>query len=175
MGSLPRNLGALVSLLMIGGCGFHLAGSDPFSPVMAHPYLSLKDPYTDFSQDLEHRLTASGARLQPKDEGATATIEVTRDQVDQTTLAVTAFVPAQGTKPSQPANIPTQYELTYTVTYSVRGPDKELLPPQTLSLSRTYSYNPHLQLAKENEADRLRQDMAQELVSIVMHRLAKLK
>jgi outer membrane lipopolysaccharide assembly protein LptE/RlpB len=51
----------------------------------------------------------------------------------------------------------------------------ELLAPQTVSLSRAFSYNVNLQLAKENEADILRQNMARELASIVMHRLTKLK
>jgi LPS-assembly lipoprotein len=156
-------------VLTSGGCGFRLAGSDPLPSILAHPYLSLKDPYTDFSRDFEHRLKVAGAALQPISEGASATINVTRDQVQQLTLAVT------GSSPTQSANIPTLYELTYTVTYSVRGAEKELITPQTVSLSRTYSYNPDLQLAKENEADVLRQEMARELVSIVMHRLASLK
>jgi LPS-assembly lipoprotein len=151
------------------GCGFRLAGSDPLPPIFAHPYLLLKDPYTDFSQDLEHQLRVSGAALQRISEAVSATVEVSRDQVERRTLSVT------GANLIQTANIPTEYELTYTVTYSVRGPDKELLTPQTVSLSRAFSYDTNLQLAKENEADILRQEMARELVSIVIHRLTKLK
>jgi LPS-assembly lipoprotein len=159
----------VAGLLAFGGCGFRLAGSDSLPPILAHPYLLLKDPYTDFSRDLEHQLRVSGAALQRISEGASATVEVSRDQVERRTLAVTGATPTQG------ANIPTEYELTYTVTYSVQEPDKELLAPQTVSLSRAFSYNVNLQLAKENEADILRQNMAQELASIVMHRLTKLK
>jgi LPS-assembly lipoprotein len=107
-------------LLTSGGCGFRLAGSDPLPSILAHPYLSLKDPYTDFSRDFEHRLKVAGAALQPISEGASATINVTRDQVQQLTLAVT------GSSPTQSANIPTLYELTYTVTYSVRGAEKAI-------------------------------------------------
>jgi hypothetical protein len=32
----------------LSGCGFRLAGSEPL-PGAGAPYLSLKDPYTDFS------------------------------------------------------------------------------------------------------------------------------
>jgi LPS-assembly lipoprotein len=154
---------ALVSLCALTGCGFRLAGSDPLPAVMARPYLSLKDPYTDFSREFEHQLKSSGATLQSARTSATATVEVTKDLVQQRTLAVSA------------KNIPTEYELTYTVTFSVRGGDKELLAPQTISLSRDFSYEETLQLAKEHEADILRQQMARDLVSIAMRRLTSLK
>jgi LPS-assembly lipoprotein len=147
----------------LSACGFRLAGSEPLPAVMARPYLSLKDPYTDFSREFEHQLKSSGATVQLTREGATATVDVTKDLVEQRTLAVSA------------QNIPTEYELTYTVTFSVHGRDKELLAPQTISLSRDFSFDVTLQLAKEHEADILRQQMARDLVSITMRRLTSLK
>jgi len=152
-----------VGILALGGCGFRLAGSDPLPGVMARPYLTLKDPYTDFSREFEHQLKASGAMLQVSKEAATATVDVTKDLVEQRTLAVSA------------KNIPTEYELTYTVTFSVHGAGKELLAPQTISLSKDFSFDENLQLAKEHEADILRQQMARDLVAITMRRLTSLK
>ena len=152
-----------MSICVLSACGFRLAGSDPLPVVMARPYLSLKDPYTDFSREFEHTLKTSGATLQNTREGATATVDITKDLVEQRTLAVSA------------KNIPTEYELTYTVTFSVHARDKELLAPQTISLSKDFSFNETLQLAKEHEADILRQQMARDLVSITMHRLTSLK
>ncbi len=161
--TLRRATSVLGMLLAVAGCGFRLAGSDPLPPVLAHPYLSLKDPYTDFSREFEHQLKSSGAALQPIREGATAAIDVTKDLVEQRTLSVSA------------TNIPTEYELTYTVTFAVHGKDKELLAPQTISLSRDYSFEENVLLAKEHEADILRQQMARDLVSIAMKRLTSLK
>jgi LPS-assembly lipoprotein len=152
-----------VGILALSACGFRLAGSDPLPAVMARPYVSLKDPYTDFSREFEHQLKTSGATLQLTREGATAIVDVTKDVVEQRTLAVSA------------KNIPTEYELTYTVTFSVHAGDKELLAPQTISLSKDFSYQETLQLAKEHEADILRQQMARDLVSIAMRRLTSLK
>jgi LPS-assembly lipoprotein len=153
----------LVGFCALSACGFRLAGSDPLPAVMARPYVSLKDPYTDFSREFEHQLKASGATLQIAREGATATVDVTKDLVEQRTLAVSA------------KNIPTEYELTYTVTFSVHAKEKELLAPQTISLSKDFSFDETLQLAKEHEADILRQQMARDLVSIAMRRLTSLK
>lgn len=152
-----------VGILGLAACGFRLAGSDPLPGVLARPYLSLKDPYTDFSREFEHQLKSSGAVVQSLRDASTATIEVTKDLVEQRTLSVSA------------TNIPTEYELTYTVTFAVRGAGKELLAPQTISLAKDYSFQEHLLLAKENEADIIRRQMARDLVSIAMRRLTSLK
>jgi len=148
----------------LAACGFRLVGSSgPWPDVLARPYLQLKDPYTDFSRDFEQQLKASGAQLQPVQVGATATIEVTRDTVEQRTLSVSA------------SNIPTEYLLIYTVTFAVRGPDKVLLPPQTLTQQQDYSFAENAVLAKEHEADVLRRQMARNLVAIAIRRLDRVK
>jgi LPS-assembly lipoprotein len=154
---------ALAALAALAACGFRLAGSDPLPGVLARPYLSLKDPYTDFSREFEHQLASAGATLQSLRANSTATIDVSKDLVELRTLAVSA------------TNIPTEYELTYTVTFAVHGVDKELLAPQTISLSKDYSFEENVLLAKENERDILRQQMARDLVSIALHRLTSLK
>ncbi len=154
---------AVAAILALGACGFRLAGSQPLPPILAKPYLSVKDPYTDFSREFERQLKSSGALMQPIRQDSTASIEVTRDSVVQRTLAVSA------------RNIPTDYEITYTVTFAVRGTDKELLAPQTISLSRDYSFEESELLAKEHEADTLRAQMARDLATIAMRRLTRLK
>lgn len=147
----------------LGACGFRLAGSGPWPTVLASPYLQLKDPYTDFSREFEHQLKAAGAKLQPAAQGASATIVVSKDTVEQRTLSVSAN------------NIPTEYLLIYTVTFGVRGTDKELLAPQTVALQQDYSFAEPVVLAKEHEADILREQMARNLVAIAMRRLGSLR
>jgi LPS-assembly lipoprotein len=147
----------------LAGCGFRLAGSQRLPPVLAKPYLSVKDPYTDFSREFERELKSSGALLQDGRQDATATIEVTRDVIEQRTLAVSA------------RNIPTDYELRYTVTFDVKGPDADILPPQTLTLSRDYSFEENELLAKEHEADILRGQMARDLATMAMRVLSRVK
>jgi LPS-assembly lipoprotein len=154
---------ALISSLVLGGCGFRLAGSEHLPAVLAKPYLSVKDPYTDFSREFERQLKSSGALLQLGRQDATATIEVTKDQIEQRTLAVSA------------RNIPTDYELRYTVTFEVKGADAQILPPQTIMLSRDYSFEENELLAKEHEADILRESMARDLATMAMRILSRVK
>jgi LPS-assembly lipoprotein len=156
-------LSAGFAVLALSACGFRLAGSDPLPGMLARPYLSLKDPYTDFSREFEHQLKSAGATLQSVRANSTASIDVTKDLVEQRTLSVNVN------------NIPTEYEITYTVTFAVRGADKELLAPQTISLSKDFSFEEPVLLAKEHEADSLRQQMARDLVAIAMRRLTSLK
>jgi LPS-assembly lipoprotein len=125
--------------------------------------LSVKDPYTDFSREFERELKSSGALLQLGRQDATATIEVTKDQIEQRTLAVSA------------RNIPTDYELRYTVTFDVKGADADILPPQTITLSRDYSFEENELLAKEHEADILRASMARDLATMAMRILSRVK
>src|SRR3984885_1507441 len=156
-------LAALALTLALGGCGFRLAGSEHLPAVLAKPYLSVKDPYTDFSREFERELKSSGALLQLGRQDATATIEVTKDQIEQRTLAVSA------------RNIPTDYELRYTVTFDVKGPDADILPPQTITLSRDYSFEENELLAKEHDADILRASMARDLATMAMRILSRVK
>ncbi len=154
---------AASAMLVVCACGFRLAGGQPLPPALARPYLSVRDPYTDFAREFELELKSSGAMLQPLRQDSTATIDVTKDLFEQRTLAVSS------------ANIPTDYEITYTVTFAVHGPDSELMAPLTISLSRDYSFQVNELLAKEHEADMLRAQMARDLVAIAMRRLERLK
>ncbi|HUX73036.1 MAG TPA: LPS assembly lipoprotein LptE [Steroidobacteraceae bacterium] len=152
------------ALGLLAACGFRLAGSEPLPAAMARPYLSFTDPYTDFARDFARELRAAGAQLQAAPgRGATATVEVSRDSVEQRVLSVSA------------RNIPTEYLLVYTVTYSVQGAAGQLLAPQTISLTQDYSFSEQALLAKEHEAHMLRREMARDLAAIAIRRIASLK
>jgi len=154
---------ALCAGLIISSCGFRLAGSEPLAALLVRPYVSLKDPYTDFSREFERQLQTSGATIQPDSTTASAVIDISKDTIEQRILSVSA------------RNIPTEYLLVYTVTYGLSVGGKELLAPQTVSLSQDYTFSEHAVLAKEHEADILRQQMARNLAAIVMRRLSSLK
>ena len=68
-------------------------------------------------------------------------------------------------------NIPTEYELRYTVTFEVQGPDKEIAGAADHQPVEDYSFEENALLAKEHEADILRQQMARDLVTMAMRRL----
>jgi LPS-assembly lipoprotein len=93
---------------------------------------------------------------------ATAVVSILKDSVARRVLSVSAL------------NQPNEYEVTYTIGFSVTAGDKELLPAQELSATRTYSFDERLLLAKGHEEEILRRDMAHDLADRVMRRLASL-
>jgi LPS-assembly lipoprotein len=154
--------GVLLVVALLGGCGFHLQGRTPLPQVVRSPYLEAPDRQSDFVQYLRHALVSNGAQLTPQKEKASAVVSILRDNVTRRVLSVSA------------TNQPNQYEVTYTVGFSVSAADKELLAPQELTATRTYSFDERLLLAKNHEEEILRQDMARDLADMVMRRLASL-
>jgi LPS-assembly lipoprotein len=153
----------LVSIaLLVSACGFHLQGRTPLPVDLQTTRVLAEDAQTDFVQGLRRALITSGGKLTDNAERATGTVRIHRDEVTQKILSVSAN------------NTPREYEMTYTVEFSVEGAGVELLPSQKVSLTRDYSFDETKLLAKENEEAILREGMARDLVAIVMRRLASI-
>jgi LPS-assembly lipoprotein len=153
---------AVLAAALFAGCGFHLQGRAPLPPVVRQPFVEAPDRQSDFVQYLRHALLSNGAQLTPERNQASAVVSILRDSVSRRVLSVSA------------TNQPNQYEVTYTVGFTVSAAGKELLPPQELSATRTYSFDERVLLAKNHEEAILRQDMARDLADMVMRRLASL-
>lgn len=153
---------AIVMAALISGCGFHLQGRKPLPDSLKAAYVQATDPQTDFVQDLRKALLRSGVQPPLQKDKASAIVYITKDEVIRRTLSVSAN------------NQPNEYEVTYNVRFSVSVGDKELLAPQDVSSTRSYSFSESLLLAKEHEESILRQAMAHDLADIVMRQLSSL-
>jgi LPS-assembly lipoprotein len=157
-----RRVTGAAAAALLGACGFHLQGRAPLPEPVKTPYLEVPDRQSDFVQSLRRALLSNGAHLAREKGQASAVVSIVRDNVTRRVVAVSA------------TNQPNQYEVTYTVSFSVTAGDKELLPPQEVSATRTYSFDERLLLAKGHEDEVLRQDMAHDLADMVMRRLSSL-
>lgn len=160
-----RPSASLLSLgvaLLLSACAFHLVGHTPLPKPLAMTYIEAQDRQTDFAQGLRKALLTAGAQVTEDGSRASATVHVLQDSVTPRVLAVS------------PTNLPREYEITYTVRFSVSAGSKDLLPPQQVSLSRDYSFDEHVLLAKDNEEAILRAALARDLVDVVMRRLRSL-
>jgi LPS-assembly lipoprotein len=153
---------AAAALALLAGCGFHLEGHTALPAAVKTPYLEAEDAQSDFVQSLRRALLMNGAQLTERKGEASAVVSILKDNLKQRVLSVSNL------------NQPNEYELTYTVSFSVSAGDKELLPPQEISTTRTYSFDSRSLLAKGHEADILRGAMAHDLADMVMRRLARL-
>jgi len=155
-------LSAAAAALLLAGCGFHLQGRAPLPVAVKTPYVEAPDPQSDFVQYLRHELLSNGAQLRQEKGDASAVVSILRDRVSRRVLSVSSI------------NRVNEYEVTYTIAFSVTAQGKELLPPQELTATRTYSFDETALLAKGHEEDILRQDMARNLADMVMRRLSSL-
>lgn len=147
--------------LLVNGCGFHLEGRVPLPQPIRRPYIQAADQQSDFVQSLRRQMLISGAQPVDSPDQATAVVEILSDSVTPRVLSVSA------------QNRPTEYQVTYTVRFSVTAGGRELLPPQQVSSMRSYSFDESLLLAKEHEEAILQQAMGQDLADIVMRRLSR--
>jgi len=157
-----RKWGLTPFLVLLAGCGFHLQGRQPLPSQFSYTYVDTKDEQTDFVQDLRKALIASKVNVIPTKSSAGATITVHEDELSERILSVSA------------RNIPTEYELTYTVKFSVVAGDKTLIDNEEISATRDISFEEAQLLAKEREQEILREALARDLVALVMRRLAAL-
>ena len=148
--------------LAFGGCGFHLQGHTPLPEVVKTPYVQTVDKQSEFIVSLRRAMISSGAHPVEQKSKASVIVVILKDDVVRRTLSVSA------------QNQPDEYELTYTVRFTVTAGDKELLPPTDISNVRSFAFAEQLLLAKNHEEMILRQDMAHDLADMVMRRLASL-
>jgi LPS-assembly lipoprotein len=156
---------ALAFVLALGGCGFRLQGQQVLPASLSTLAIDTIDEQSEFTHALRESVTASGGKVVPSIGPAprdTATIVVTRDNVTERVLSVSS------------RNIPTDYELTYTVELAVTSGGTELLGRETFMLSRVYSFDETRLLAKEREKDILVEALARDMASVVARRLSAL-
>jgi LPS-assembly lipoprotein len=154
--------GLLVASLL-GGCGFRLVGSVPLPPTLARVRIEAPDTQSDFYFGLRRSLLAAGSRIDEDDPGdSAAVIHISIDSAAERILTVSTL------------NVPTEYELTYTLKFSVSSGGHELIAPEEHRLVRDYSYSESALLAKEREKSILSEALANDLVSVVMRRLSSL-
>jgi LPS-assembly lipoprotein len=158
-------LTVLAAAGMLSGCGFRLEGRYPLPAALSTVRIDTVDAQTDFYFGLRRTLLSSGAHLTDDvSDASAAVLHISADSYSNVIVTVSS------------RNIPTEYELTYTVRYSVDGAGgKQLIAPEQRVLVRDYNYSESEQLAKQHEQQILSAALGQELATVVMRRLSSLQ
>jgi LPS-assembly lipoprotein len=151
-----RLWGLLAAGLSAGGCGFHLQDALSLPPVMQRTHLRAVNTHSQFYRELRRELEDLGVELVDTPAAAGAVIDIFVDETDQRVLSVSA------------RNVPTEYEVYYTVRYGIAQGSEVVVPAQDLTLTRDYTYDSTLVLGKAHEEDVLRASIVEDLVRIVL-------
>ena len=125
-------------------------------------FIATDDHHSLFYRELRSQLQTAGVQLVDSIAEATGTISILYDETDQRVLSVSA------------RNVPTEYEVFYTVQYAIDSADKRLVEAQTLTLTRDYTYDSRLVLGKAREEELIREAVVKDLVRIVLKKISTL-
>ena len=151
---------AIVLVLALSACGFHLRDALQLPPDLGPLRVQSPDPYSPLAESLSEALARAGAT--PAAEGATevATLRVLSEKWGSTPLSVDAFGRAQ------------EYTLRYAVFFRMtRADGSVLVPQQALELSRDYVSTVTNTLGTDSEREILANEMRREMVSSILRRI----
>ena len=151
---------AFLLLPLAAGCGFSLQGATSTPEAMERTYIATQDRFSQFYRELRRNLQASGVEVVDSPEGATATLSILFDLTDQRVLSVSA------------RNVPTEFEVFYTVRYAITSGEQNLIEPQELTLTRDYTYDATLVLGKASEEQLMRDAIVDDLVRVVLKQIS---
>lgn len=160
--NLARRALLLLCLLSLASCGWRLQGTARLPEVLATAYVEVKDPYTDFTRALRESLIASGTNVVEDRALASAVVRIRNEVSGQRVLSVSV------------RNTPEEFQVFYAVEYSVESDGRELIAPDTIEMTRDYSYDERAVLAKQREHAVLREALARDLAGMIVRRLAAL-
>ena len=129
---------------------------------MERTHIAADDRHSLFYRELRRQLQAAGMQLAEVPGEATATLTISKDETSQRVLSVST------------RNIPTEFEVYYSIEYGVVSGDTNLLERQSISLTRDYTYDESLVLGKAHEEQLLREAIVKDLVRIVLKQLGTL-
>lgn len=150
----------ILGALLLAGCGFQMRGATTLPPEMARTYIETTDRHSVFYRKLRDGLRQAGIEIVDSPLDASAMFRVVSDETGQRVLSVSA------------RNVPTEFEVFYTVAYDLMSEQKVLLAPRSQSLTRDYIWDETRVLGKEREAEMLREALADDLVRIILIQLS---
>ena len=131
-------------------------------PGMERTYIDAVDRNSEFYREFRRQLLAAGVDLVDTPEEATAIFAITADITGQRVLSVSA------------RNVPTEYEVFYTVEYSLVSGEQTLLALQDTTFTQDYTWNETLVLGKAREEDLLRDAVVSDLVRTILKQISSL-
>ena len=127
---------------------------------MERTYIETDDRFSLFYRELRKELLAAGVNIIDAPADSTASFTIYFDRTDQRVLSVSA------------RNVPTEFEVFYTIQYGLMSGDVAMLEVQDMTLTRDYTYDETLVLGKAREEEVMRDAIVQDLVRIILKQIS---
>lgn len=150
----------LLACVFLSGCGFQLRGAATLLPEMSKTYIDASNRHSLFYREIRDTLRNAGVEVVASAKDATATFSILGDDTGQRVLSVSA------------RNVPREFEVYYTIIYSVVATDKIVIAERDQTLTRDYIWDETLVLGKEKEEQILREAIVDDLIRVVLMQLS---
>ena len=127
---------------------------------MERTYIETDDRFSLFYREFRKELLAAGVNIVDTPAESTASFTIYFDRTDQRVLSVSA------------RNVPTEFEVFYTIQYGLMSADVAMLEVQDMTLTRDYTYDETLVLGKAREEEVMRDAIVQDLVRIILKQIS---
>ncbi|HEY9183235.1 MAG TPA: LPS assembly lipoprotein LptE, partial [Gammaproteobacteria bacterium] len=107
-------------VLGLTGCGFHLQGAGTLPSSMTRTFVETEEPHSEFMVSLTDVLRQRGAEVLAAPEAGAAVLDISLDDTGQRVLSVSS------------RNIPREYEVYYTITFSLSVGAESLIQRESL-------------------------------------------
>lgn len=150
-----------VFALVLSGCGFHLRSALTLPENLGPVRVVSSDPYSPLGTALGEALTRIGATpASPEATDDVATLEVISERWGSRPISIDQFGRAQ------------EFTLRYAVVFGLRKADgSDVLPRQTIELSRDYVSSPTNPTGAESEQELLARELRREMVAQILRRI----
>jgi len=147
--------------LLVQSCGFRLRGLVEMPPELDSIYIEGGLPNSLMREILRQKLIGSNVKVLEQREESGAVLNILKDEISRRIASINT------------AGQPNEYELTYRLSYRLEdGQGKELLAAKTISLLRTYRYDPNNILSIEEEEFRIKREMARAGVNQMLRQIS---
>ncbi len=137
-----------------------MQGAFTVPDAMQLTYIEAEDKHSLFYRAFRRDLQAAGVNVVDSLGEATAVFTIYFDKTSQRVLSVSA------------RNVPTEFEVFYTISYDLMGGDETLIDVQDMTVVRDYTYDATLVLGKSKEEEVIRNALVEDLVRVVLKKIS---
>jgi LPS-assembly lipoprotein len=152
---------ALAAVLVLGlaACGFHPRAHTVLPTKLGPTRIVIPDPYSPLGDEIAMQLQRAGVDAAPATGPATV-LKITRESWDTQPLAVDQFALVR------------EYVTRYRVDFVLQGSDgKPMLDPQTIELSREYSFDANAAVGSPAEQELIQRELRRDMEDAILRRI----
>ena len=150
----------LLMPVLLSACGFHLRQAPDLPPSMRKIYVAAAGHNGLLLRQLRRSLASDQTEIQATPEGATTTLSIISVRQSNFPLAV------------DDSGRPVEYQVTYSVEFSLIVQGTTVLEPQMVTLTRNYAYSVADAVANEEQEQVLGEAMAKDAARFITFRVA---